>query len=243
MEDNNNSLSSTFEALGINLPYNIEAEQAVIGAVIVDQKVLYDVTPILQPDYFYSKSNAEIYRIMLLLNSAGSPVDFVTLLEEVNKANIFPTEAGREGLSLRYNADGSDRFKTLLPMRRLLLINNLQRSLLYAAKDIIDAASDKAETADTLLDLRRAEDLFHKKGQKQTRACPHRTGCYGGDRVLRQDHRAGAREIHGLKTASSISTICFRALNRSDLIILAARPSVGKTRPCVKYSYKRCKVT
>ncbi|MBR4797898.1 MAG: hypothetical protein IK049_01430, partial [Oscillospiraceae bacterium] len=64
-------VSLPLDALGINLPYNTEAEQAVIGAMLVDSSVQDDVFGILRPEYFYSKQNADIFREMMILQTSG----------------------------------------------------------------------------------------------------------------------------------------------------------------------------
>ncbi|MEG2259928.1 MAG: DnaB-like helicase N-terminal domain-containing protein [Oscillospiraceae bacterium] len=88
----NDKFELSLEAMGINLPYSIEAEQAVLGAVIVDYKVIDEITGLLLPEYFYSKQNAAIFREMMLMYGTGKPVDFVTVLDSVSAAGVFSSE-------------------------------------------------------------------------------------------------------------------------------------------------------
>ena len=85
-------ISLPLDAMGINLPYNTEAEQAVLGAMLVDSSVQDDLFGMLKPEYFYAKQNGDIFREMMLLQTAGKPIDFLTVLESVTTAGIFGSE-------------------------------------------------------------------------------------------------------------------------------------------------------
>ena len=87
-----NRVSLPLDALGVNLPYSIEAEQAVLGAMLVDSSVQDDVFAVLRPEQFYSQQNADIYREMLLLQTTGKPIDYVTVLESVTSSGVFNSD-------------------------------------------------------------------------------------------------------------------------------------------------------
>ena len=69
------------ESVGINLPYNMQAEQSVLGAVLLKPDTLTDLVEIIRPEMFYTRQNAQIYSEMLRLFTSDQTIDFVTLLD------------------------------------------------------------------------------------------------------------------------------------------------------------------
>ena len=72
-----------------SVPFSFEAEQSVLGAVIIDYSVLDTLIPLLRPEYFYMEQHRRIYETMLSMNLAAKPIDYVTLLDEVRAKGIF----------------------------------------------------------------------------------------------------------------------------------------------------------
>ena len=79
------------ESVGINLPYNMQAEQSVLGAVLLKPETLTDLVEILRPEMFYTRQNAQIYSEMLRLFTSDQTIDFVTLLDAVISDGVFPS--------------------------------------------------------------------------------------------------------------------------------------------------------
>ena len=76
---------------GQNLPYSLEAEQSVLGSILIDPEKLSDVMNIIKsPSVFYTKAHQELYALMLKMFGESRPIDFVTLLEEAGKAGEQP---------------------------------------------------------------------------------------------------------------------------------------------------------
>ena len=92
------------ESVGINLPYNMQAEQSVLGAVLLKPETLTDLVEIIRPEMFYTRQNAQIYSEMLRLFTSDQTIDFVTLLDAVISDGVFPS-AG-ESLPDRPRRDG-----------------------------------------------------------------------------------------------------------------------------------------
>ena len=80
------------ESVGINLPYNMQAEQSVLGAVLLKPETLTDLVEIIRPEMFYTRQNAQIYSEMLRLFTSDQTIDFVTLLD----AEGLPDWSGRD---------------------------------------------------------------------------------------------------------------------------------------------------
>lgn len=224
MPENDNLL----ETLGVNLPYSIEAEQAVLGAAIIDPKAIFDVTPVLQPDYFFSKINGEIYRTMILLSASGKPIDFVTLLNEVNKSGIFQSEQEAKV----YLFDISQTVPTVsnvVSYASIVADKYMQRSLLFAAKEIIEATSDNTENADTLIDFAEQKIYAIRKGKNRREMVKIKDAVMEEIEYLHKIDGPDREKYAGLKTGFKYIDLMLSGLNRTDLVILAARPSVGKT--------------
>ena len=145
-------VSLPLDALGINLPYNTEAEQAVIGAMLVDSSVQDDVFGILRPEYFYSKQNADIFREMMILQTSGKPIDFVTVSESVVSAGIFGS-ADDAKLYLYSVTETVPSVSNVTAYARIVTEKYLQRTLINSCREVIELGSDGQTPANELLDL------------------------------------------------------------------------------------------
>ena len=79
------------ESVGINLPYNMQAEQSVLGAVLLKPETLTDLVEIIRPEMFYTRQNAQIYSEMLRLFTSDQTIDFVTLPASPRRFPASPT--------------------------------------------------------------------------------------------------------------------------------------------------------
>ncbi len=218
----------SLEAMGINLPYNIEAEQALIGAVLIDSGVVDEIGGRLLPEYFYSKQNAAIFSEILLLSSTAKPVDFVTVLDAVNAAGVFPSE--EEAKVYLYNLTETVPAISNVPAYAEIIYEKyLTRTLIKACKEVIDNSADGQETAGTLLDFAE-QKIFEIRGGRDS-AEMWKIDSVLMDVIDTLNKMSGPdREKYlGLPTGYPILDRVLTGLNRSDLIILAARPGVGKT--------------
>ena len=80
------------ESVGINLPYNMQAEQSVLGAVLLKPDTLTDLVEIIKPEMFYTRQNAQIWTEMLRLFTNDQTIDFVTLLDAVVSDGCSPAQ-------------------------------------------------------------------------------------------------------------------------------------------------------
>ena len=221
-------ISLPLDAMGINLPYNTEAEQAVLGAMLVDSSVQDDLFGMLKPEYFYAKQNGDIFREMMLLQTAGKPIDFLTVLESVTTAGIFGSEDDAK-LYLYSVTETVPSVSNATAYAKIVSDKYLQRVLINACQEIMVMSSDGQTPANELLDL------------AEQRIYDIRSGRTSGDMKSIEDVSfqvlsdlekliGDDREKYlGISTGFSYLDHVITGLNRSDLIILAARPSVGKT--------------
>jgi replicative DNA helicase len=220
-------LDLSLEAMGVSLPYSAEAEQAVLGAIIVDSRVIDEVGGIILPEHFYHGQNAAIYKEMVLMSNAGNPVDLVTVLDAVKTAGVFGSDEDAK-LYLYNIAETVPTISNAASYARIVYEKYLMRSLINACREIIENAGGQ-ESASTLLDF--AEQRIY-----EIRAGRDNTELWQLDSVLLNviDHLSRLSgpdrdRYKGVPTGYGLLDKALTGLNRSDLIILAARPGVGKT--------------
>ncbi len=213
---------------GLVLPHNIEAEQSVIGSILSDPNVLPLVIEKIKPDYFYSEQHKAIYGAILRMFTANRAVDVVTVLDEITALPIFDSPA--EGK--RYLAEIANTLPTTSNVEsycKIVADKYLIRSLGYVAQEILDEIAAGESDPQQLLDATE-QKIYNIRQDKDIKGLVPIA-----DAVLEAYDRLGKlagedREKYiGAKTGfSSLDTIT-TGLNRSDLIIIAARPGMGKT--------------
>ena len=220
-------LSLMLDAAGIELPYSLEAEQAVLGAILVDSSILDDISAILRPEQFYQKQNGDIFREMLLLQSAGKPVDYVTVLDATINAGVFATPD--EGKVYLYNLSQTPpAVSNATSYAQIVADRAVNRMLLNACKDIMSNSSEAGLSSNELLDFAE-QRIYDIRGGKNTEMKLIKDVSYNVLMDLEKLMGDDREQYLGIPTGFSYLDQITTGLNRSDLIILAARPSVGKT--------------
>ena len=207
------------------LPQNIEAEEAVLGAILVNPDVLTKVVETLKPESFYKPAHKYVYEAMLQLFNTNERIDLVSVSDVLSYNSKLEAVGGRAFINdLSYktittsNIEYYARIVQEKAVKRALInaggeivsfgydMNPIDESLENAEKLIFDIASKKATT-----DLSHIKDLVMNSYQKME---------------YRYEHRD---ELIGLRTDFYELDNMTSGLQKSDLIILAARPSMGKT--------------
>ena len=207
------------------LPQNIEAEEAVLGAILVNPDVLTKVVETLKPESFYKPAHKYVYEAMLQLFNSNERIDLVSVSDVLSYNSKLEAVGGRAFINdLSYktittsNIEYYARIVQEKAVKRALInaggeivsfgydMNPIDESLENAEKLIFDIASKKATT-----DLSHIKDLVMNSYQKME---------------YRYEHRD---ELIGLRTDFYELDNMTSGLQKSDLIILAARPSMGKT--------------
>ena len=213
---------------GINVPYSLEAEQSVLGAVLLDSTCFDRVAEILPiPECFHVSNHQLIYAAMLDMFTLGVPIDFVTVLERLQKDESFDEATGKTYLM---------QLVQIVPA-----ISNVEvyagivkekfdtRNLITAARSILDDAIQATAGADELLDSAEQKIFDIRQGkniQGLQRIDEIVVQTFDRLDVLNSDE---GRMYQGIPTGISMLDETITGLNRSDLILLAARPGMGKT--------------
>lgn len=221
-----------YDLSGVNIPYNLDAEQSVLGAVLMDGEAMSELATILQPDHFYVSLNKAVYGVMLNMFITGDRIDVVTVLEACMRQGIFETnEQAKEYLTRIMTAVPS--ISSVSKYAQIVVDKYMVRSLIFAAKEIIDSANEGAEDANTLIDFAE-QKIFDIRSGAEIKGLTHISGIVL-DRInalndlYKQAKDGGGASITGLSTLYKELDKRIYGLNKSDLIILAARPGMGKT--------------
>ncbi len=221
-----------YDLSGVNIPYNLDAEQSVLGTVLMDGEAMSELATILQPDHFYVAVNKAVYGVMLNMFITGERIDVVTVLEACMRQGIFETnEQAKEYLTRIMTAVPS--ISSVSKYAQIVVEKYMVRSLIFAAKEIIDNANEGAEDANTLIDFAE-QKIFDIRSGAEIKGLTHISGIVL-DRInalndlYKQAKSGGGASITGLSTLYKELDKRIYGLNRSDLIILAARPGMGKT--------------
>jgi replicative DNA helicase len=207
------------------LPQNIEAEAGVLGSMIIDPEAIVQVADILQPDDFYRESHRLIYQAALDLYEHREPADIITLCDELERRGVLEDVGGRAYITSLVNMVPTSA--NVEHYARIIHRTSILRRLIHAAGQIAAIAYNEADAASA---LDQAEQLIFAISQRQNRADFEHIRTILGEYVDKLDQLHEHRgTIVGLPTGFSDLDKLTGGLQKSDLIIIAARPSVGKT--------------
>ena len=91
-------IQNTAYSDGLNLPYSLEAEQAVLGAILMEPECINQVADVLRPEYFYLPEHQAVYRVMSTKMMESQTIDFITVLESLKSEGFFAGEEGKSYL-------------------------------------------------------------------------------------------------------------------------------------------------
>lgn len=221
--DNSDVLLSEFA-------YSITAEQSVIGAAMSDSNMLPLIIELVKPEYFYNENHKKIFSVIYRMFTGGSPIDAVTVLNECEKYGIFEssTEGKRYFIEIANTLPSADD-QNVRSYCKIVADRFFIRRLGAAARAIIDDIQSGENDAQLLLDSAEQRIYDIRDGRNSTGLKPI------GDAVLEAYDRLGKisgedkEQYIGARTGFSYLDTITSGLNKSDLIIIAARPAMGKT--------------
>ncbi|HEU5187257.1 MAG TPA: replicative DNA helicase [Candidatus Saccharimonadales bacterium] len=215
-------------------PQNLDAEVSLLGAVLIDEGVLTRVSDKLGADDFYDPRHVCIFDAMLRLYERHMPVDLLTLSDELKKKDQLESAGGTEYLTELSNqvpsAAHAESYATIITQ------NALRRRLISASGSIAELGFDESRNSEELLSQAEAE-LFavSDKSLRQDLASLEQILTESFDR-MEELHR-NKDGLRGIRTGFRDLDSLTAGLQRSDLIILAARPAMGKTTLVTNLAY------
>lgn len=215
-------------------PQNLEAEVSLLGAVLIDEDVLTRVTDKISDDDFYDPRHHLIFGAMLRLYERHQPVDLLTLSDELKKHDQLEDAGGAA-----YISELSDQVPTAAHAEsyaEIISQNAMRRRLITASGTIAELAFDEAKNSGELLETAE-QQLFavSDKALRQDLVSLEQILTESFDRLEELHRNKGA--LRGVRTGWRDLDGMTAGLQRSDLIILAARPAMGKTTLVTNLAY------
>ncbi len=210
--------------IGKTMPYSIEAEQAVLGSMIFDEAALTKAMESLTADDFYTTAHKSIFSAMESLFSSGMPVDLVTLSDKLG--NRLESVGGISYItSIVQNVFSTENLSHYIA---IVEGKSVLRKLINAAGEIIDISTkDEDETADI---LDRSEQLiFNVLDKRGSKGFYHISEVVKSSMALLEELKKKGSSITGVPTGFTALDNLTAGLQKSTLVIVAARPGVGKT--------------
>ena len=212
--------------LARQMPHSLEGEQAVLGSMLIDEGCIKDVMDKLRPSDFYLRQNREIFETIYTMFSYAQPIDGITVCEEMRKAGTYDEATTRSYLAQLMEITPTSA--NVMEYVEIVRENALLRSVAQAAAEI--TALVQAGVGDATRILMEAEQKVYaiRRGQSAQEMVPLRQVL---PEVLDRLSEMSESENHlpGLSTGLSAVDQKITGLNKSDLILLAARPGMGKT--------------
>jgi len=207
-------------------PHDIEAEKAVLSALLLDNDAIHSVYTEVIPDDFYHPAHRQLYISMLSLQDSNQPVDLHTLADYLNSQKTLDAIGGP--VFLAEIADYEATAANVIHHARIVRDKSVKRSLISVATEIAEAGYDQTDAADHLLDS--AESKIFEIGQKKARTAfrsLHDEMNDALDYVEKLIERSG--QLTGVPTQFRGFDELTGGLQSGELVVIAARPSMGKT--------------
>ncbi len=207
-------------------PHDIEAEQAVIGSMLTDKDAVISAVEKLKPEDFYREDNKAIYEAILSLYSKAEPIDIITVKDELIGNRKFETVGGLEYLAMLPDkvplTTNIDQYIKIVEEKSIL------RNLIKASTDIINLGYGQTEETDAIIDIaeKKIFDIMQRKNQKG----------YSQIKDILIETFAEIEKLYnqkgyvtGVPTGFVDLDQITAGLHKSDLVLVAARPAMGKS--------------
>lgn len=214
---------------GARLPYSVEAEQAVLGSIIIDPKCLNDVATSIKAEYFYIPQHREIYATLAEMYELSQTIDFISLLEKLKRDGVYDEAGGKAYLTQLVQTVPSAA--NVLTYVAIVRERYTARSLMTAAQDIIKDINDNALDSSRLLDSAEQRIYEIRQGREVTGLTHIKSVIENEtyDRLSKMADPETRADYVGIPCGIGELDRMITGLNKSDLIILGARPGMGKT--------------
>jgi replicative DNA helicase len=207
-------------------PHSIEAEESVLGALLLDKDAVSDVAEFLRPQHFYKQGHSQIFSAMLDLYQEREPIDLVTVADELKKSKQLKNIGGSAYLSSLANkvptAAHAEHYA------RIIKDQFTKRELISASTKLAEMAFDDSGEVDKLLDdAERTIFALSQQNLKQV-FVPIKDALAESFDRLDELHKTSG-DMRGVPTGFTDLDNALAGMQKSNLLILAARPGMGKT--------------
>ena len=208
------------------MPHSLEAEQSVIGSMLIDANCVKDVMEQLRPDDFYLKQNREIFETIYSMFVYSKPIDGVTVAGEMEKNGLYNDNTRSYLLQLMEITPTS---ANVMEYAKIVRDKALMRAVATAAGDITAMVQEGTGSAGDLLEAAEQKIYAIRRGRNAQSMVTIGVVLQDVMERLAELTAAGGEKVPGLSTGFSAVDSKINGLNDSDLLLLAARPGMGKT--------------
>ena len=208
------------------LPYSLDAERSVIGSMLIDNRCVADIVGILKPEDFYLQENRDIFTTIYSMFSYSMNIDPVTVMDQMKQTGVYDEEKTRDYLlqvlGVTPPAANAKQYAQIVADKSLL------RQIANAAMDISRIVSEEVGSAQSIMDAAEQKIYAIRNGRSNQDLTPISTillSVY--EQLAERAHSESA--IPGLSTGLRDLDQKINGLNKSDLVLIAARPGMGKT--------------
>lgn len=207
------------------IPCNTEAEEYLLGALISDDTVIYDIVDLVRAEDFYSDINRRVFQAAYELFTEGEAIDLITIAEQLKKKNDFETVGGYSFLTSL--TDGSFLSSNAARYAEIVAEKALLRKLIKAGQNIVGAAFEDEKAVSEVMEQAEKEIFDVSQNRSGKSYSPIKDVL--ADVYTELENSIGKGGITGIPTGFIDLDRLLSGLKNSDLIIVAARPGMGKT--------------
>ncbi len=218
-----------FTDLYARQPYSLEAEQAILGSIIIEPKCLSDVAVSVKSEYFYLPQHKDIYTIISSMYELNQTIDYVSLLEKLKQKGTYDEDGGKAYLSQLIQCVPSTA--NIASYISIVRDKYYSRALMNAANDILKDIEDNELESAKLLDSAE-QRIYEIRSGREVSGLTHIKSVIENetfDRLAKITNPDTKEQFKATPTGISDLDRMITGLNKSDLIILGARPGMGKT--------------
>ncbi len=215
-------------------PHSSDAETSVLGAIMIDRDAIAEVAGFLLPEHFYENSNSLVFAAMLALFEERQPIDLVTLKEKLKEQKKLKEVGGVE-----YLTDLVNKVPTAAHVEqygRIIRDHYSKRSLIRTAAEMTDAAFDESTPIREMLDSVEQKIFSISQGSLQRNFIPMKDILAQSFDRLDELQKRGTGGYRGIPTGFRDLDNLLAGMQDSNLLILAARPGVGKTTIALNFA-------
>lgn len=216
----------------LNLPYSLDAEQAVLGALLKEPECLPVVSDMLKIEHLYLPQHKSIYSAILNIDTLGGRIDPLVVLEQLKKEGVYDDIGGKT--YLMKIADAVPSTKNVESYIKIIIDKYYLRTLMVTAREILDETNNGTDSPDSLLDM--AEQKIYDIRRGKNTSGPAKISDVIMSDVFERLKKLGSadpkekEQYMGIPTGFSyLDRVLGGGFHRSDLILIGARPGMGKT--------------
>ena len=213
------------ELIARQVPHSLEAEQSVLGSILIDSRCVNDIIGILHASDFYQEKNRQIYEAVYTMFNYSQTIDPVTVLDKLREMGYYDEKCREyvmQLMDITPTAANAVRYAKIVREKAML------RDLAQAATDIAETVHEQKGTASEILETAEKKIYDLRKGERSDSLEHIGTVLLKVFDRLNELSQAEST-IPGLSTGLRDLDTRINGLNRSDLLLIAARPAMGKT--------------